>query len=289
MPDSLPDPSPAPFKVTVNYLSSDSPTPVVYLTKPPPGAKRDSTEIHRRQVVMHDARDLIETAEPAERDDPNDRLSLDLQGFELVTHETRASNLWNREEVRRVYYPEVEALVAAATGADKVLAFDHNVRSFTKAKRGEDGAAMPVKFAHNDYTLKSGPKRVRDLLPAEEAERRLQRRFTVINVWKPITGPVLEAPLGICDARSIDRKDFIETNLIYEDRIGEVYSVAFNESQRWYYFSKMRSNEATLIKCFDSLDDGRACFTAHSAFNDPNTPPDAPCRESIEVRTLAFY
>jgi len=270
-------PEPHSLEVVVNYLSSDSPKPVVYLSTPPPGDQRDSTKIQRHNVVMHDARELRED------------LSLDIQGFELASHETQAQNLWNPDEVRRIYYPEVEAMVAAATGAERVLAFDHNVRSFAKAKRGEDGAAMPVKFTHNDYTLTSAPRRVRDLLPPEEAEMRLQRRFTVVNVWKPITGPVLEAPLGVCDARSIDRKDFIETNLIYDDRVGEVYSVEFNDSQRWYYFSRMRSDEAMLIKCFDSLDDGRACFTAHSAFNDPDTPPDAPCRESIEVRTLVFY
>jgi hypothetical protein len=44
-----------------------------------------------------------------------------------------------------------------------------------------------------------------------------------------------------------------------------------------------------LLKCFDSAKDGRARFTAHSAFVDPDTPIDAPARESIEVRTLAFF
>jgi len=265
------------IEVSVNYLSSESPTPVVYLSKPPEGTARDSTEILRHPVLMHDAR---------RSDTP---LSLDLQGFKLVTHETAAEDLWNQEEIHRLYYPEVEALVKTATGADKVLAFDHNVRSFARAKKGVDGAAMPVKFAHNDYTLESAPRRVRDLLPEEEAEKRLQRRFTIVNVWKPIIGPVVEAPLAVCDARSIEREDFIETNLIYDDRVGEVYSVRFNESQRWYFFPRMESHEAMLLKCFDSLDDGRACFTAHSAFNDPSTTPDAPCRESIEVRTLVFY
>lgn len=285
MSDSTSEPSPQSLKVIVNYLSSDSPTPVVYLTTPPPGESRDSTEIHRHEVVMRDAREIIDNAEA----EAESGLSLDLQGFELAKHETSAENLWDPEQIRNVYYPEVEELVANATGADKVLAFDHNVRSFAKAKRRENGAAMPVKFAHNDYTLKSAPQRVRDLLPSEEAEKRLEGRFSIINVWKPIVGPVLEAPLGICDARSIERKDFVDTNLVYADRIGEVYSVEFNTSQRWYYFSKMQRDEAMLIKCFDSLDDGRACFTAHSAFNDPNTGPDAPCRESIEVRTLVFY
>ena len=295
MAQEISEPTVQPLKVTMNYLSSESQTPVVYLSEPPPGTKRDSTQIRRHEVTMHDARDVgrdparAGSNRPAPSADRERRLSLDLQGFELATHETKANDLWDPDQIRSIYYPEVEVLVAAATGAEKVLAFDHNVRSYAKAKRGEDAAAMPVKFAHNDYTLASEPKRVRQLLPAEEAEYRLQRRFSVINVWKPITGPVLEAPLGICDARSIERKDFIETNLVYADRIGEVYSVEYNPSQRWYYFSEMQSHEAMLIKCFDSLDDGRACFTAHSAFNDPNTPEDAPCRESIEVRTLVFY
>ncbi|MFP8882374.1 MAG: CmcJ/NvfI family oxidoreductase, partial [Myxococcota bacterium] len=138
-------------------------------------------------------------------------------------------------------------------------------------------------------TLKSGPQRVRDLLPEAEAEQRLQRRFAVINVWKPISGPVLEMPLAVCDAQSMTLDDFIETDLVYSDRVGEVYSVAFSEAHRWYYVSKMRSDEAMLIKCYDSLEDGRARFTAHSAFRHPLTPSDAPARESIEVRTLAFF
>ncbi len=268
---------PHPLEVSINYLSSASPVPVVYLTTPPPDAPRDSTEVVRHRIAMCDARNLDE------------RLSLDVQGFELARHETRATNLWDPEEVRSLYYGEIEALVRQTTGAEKVVAFDHNVRSWARAKRGDEGVSMPVKFAHNDYTVKSGPQRVRDLLPADEAEQRLKRRFTVVNVWKPISGPVLEAPLGICDARSIDRKDFVETNLVYESRVGEVYSIAYSATQRWYYFSKMRADEAMLIKCYDSVDDGRACFTAHSAFNLPDTPADAPSRESIEVRTLVFY
>ena len=268
---------PQPLEVTLNYVSTSSPEPVVYVSKPPAGEPRDSTEVSRYTVSMRDARALFGT------------LSLDQQGFEVVHHETRARDLWNPEQVREVYFPEMERLVAGVTGAAKVLAFDHNVRSFAKAKARQDGASMPVKFAHNDYTLKSAPQRVRDLLPEAEAEQRLQRRFAVINVWKPISGPVLETPLAVCDAQSMKPDDFIETDLVYADRVGEVYSVAFSEAHRWYYVSEMRSDEVMLIKCYDSIDDGRARFTAHSAFRHPSTQPDAPARESIEVRTLAFF
>jgi hypothetical protein len=111
----------------------------------------------------------------------------------------------------------------------------------------------------------------------------------VINVWRPIRGPVQESPLAVCDARSIAPKDFIPTDLVYRDRKGEIYSVAFNPSHRWFYFPQMQTNEALLLKCYDSVDDGRARFTTHSAFTDPTSPPDAPARESIEARTLAFF
>jgi hypothetical protein len=156
------------------------------------------------------------------------------------------------------------------------------------AKRKENGAREPVKFAHNDYTVKSGPQRVCDLLPAEASEL-LKHRFAMINVWRPIRGPVQESPLGVCDARSIAPTDWVPSDLKYRDRTGEVYSITFNPNHRWFYFSRMQPNEATLLKCYDSMEDGRARFTAHSAFEDPSSPPDAAPRESIEVRTLVFF
>jgi len=57
-------------------------------------------------------------------------------------------------------------LVKEFTGAVKVHVFDHNVR-YRRWRSARDGAQEPVKVAHNDYTLKSGPQRVRDLLPNE--------------------------------------------------------------------------------------------------------------------------
>ena len=56
-----------------------------------------------------------------------------------------------------------------------------------------------------------------------------------------------------------------------------------------YYFPKMQADEAVLIRCFDSAREGAARFSAHTGFDDPTSPPDAPSRESIEVRTLVFF
>ena len=123
---------------------------------------------------------------------------------------------------------------------------------------------------------------------AREAESLLRNRFAVINVWKPIRGPVQESPLAVCDAQSIRPQDLVATDLRYKDRTGEIYSLTYSPDHRWFYFSSMRADEAMLLKCFDSATSG-ARFTAHTAFDDPTSPADAPARESIEVRTLAFF
>ena len=142
---------------------------------------------------------------------------------------------------------------------------------------------------HNDYTAKSGPQRVRNLLDADEAEALLKNRVAVINVWKPIQGPVQTAPLALADAQSIAPGDLTELELVYPDRTGEIYNATFSPDHRWYYFPDMQKDEAILIKGYDSVDDGRARFTLHTAFDDPTSPPDAAPRQSIEVRTLVFF
>ncbi|MFZ0680242.1 CmcJ/NvfI family oxidoreductase [Candidatus Binatus sp.] len=209
-------------------------------------------------------------------------LSLDKQGFVLVRHQTAVSNFYDEQEVRAVYYPEVERLLKQATGATKILVFAHDVRSSRQSR--EKGVREPVAAVHNDYTIKSGPRHVRELLEPGEAEERLKDRFAEINVWRPIRGPVQGTPLAVCDSRSIAPKDLVPTDLKHE-----VYMVAFNPRHRWFYFPGMETNEVLLIKGFDSMKDGRARFTAHAAFEDPAASSSAPGRESIEARALVFY
>ena len=265
------------LQVQLNYAEHMAEKPSAYVYRPGEGeARPPTTQVVRRSVTMHDARSL------------GDALSLDGPGLAVVEQKSAVQNFYDADEVRAVYYPEVEALVKQATGAARVHVFDHNVRCAPMAKRGENGAQMPVKFAHNDYTERSGPQRVRDLLP-DEAEDLIRGRFAVINVWRPIVGPVEKQPLAVCDAQSIAPEDLVATDLRYRDRTGEVYSLAFNPEHRWLYLPRMEQREVMLIKCFDSREDGRARFTCHTAFDDPTSAADAAERESIEVRTLAFW
>ena len=128
---------------------------------------------------------------------------------------------------------------------------------------------------------------MRDLLPGD-ADALLAGRFAVINVWKPVVGPVESMPLAVCEATSMTQDDFVETELRYSDRTGEIYSVTHRPEHRWHYYPAMSATEALLLKCYDS-DPAVARFTAHSAFVDPGSPADAPPRQSVEVRTLAFF
>jgi hypothetical protein len=262
-------------EATLSYLAPMPERPYFFQYEPPAGTPWRNTRGDGRTMTIRDARRL----------DPPP--SLDREGFALVRHATAVEDLWDERAVRAVYYPEIEALVRAVTAAERVVAFDHNLRSATKTVRREPGVQPPVRYAHNDYTERSGPQRVRDLF-GDEADRLLRRRFAVINVWKPIRGPVEQAPLAVCDARTIAADDLVPTDLRYRDRTGEVYSLRWSPHHAWFYFPRMEADEAMLLKCFDSAPD-RARFTAHSAFDDPESRPDTPPRESIEVRTLAFW
>ena len=145
-----------------------------------------------------------------------------------------------------------------------------------------------VRRVHIDHTARSGPQRVRDLLP-DEAEELLKGRVQVINLWRPIKGPLQDSPLAVCDATTIHSDDLVPSDLVYPHRVGETYSVKYNPTHRWYYVPQMQTDEALLLKCSDTSTGVPARFTPHSAFTDPTAAADAPPRESIEVRTLVFH
>ena len=122
-----------------------------------------------------------------------------------------------------------------------------------------------------------------------QAEDLLKGRVQIINLWRPIRGPLRDAPLAVCDARSVAARDLVPSDLVYRDRVGETYAVTHNPDHRWFYVPEMQPDEALLLKCFDSATDGRARFMPHTAFEDPTAPANIPPRESIELRTMVFH
>jgi hypothetical protein len=262
----------------LQFLVRSSEKPRTYTFDPPDGGLRSNAHYAPQRVRISDAR----------RDAA--AFTLDREGFAFVQHASAVRDFWNEDEVRQVYYPEAERLIREHTGADRVFVFDHTLRR--RVPEAEDRAAglprQPATRVHVDQTLKSGPQRVRDLLP-DEADALLRGRVQIINLWRPIVGPLWDSPLALCDARTVDFEDLVASDLIFPDRVGETYAVTYNPAQHWSYVPGMTPSEALLIKCYDSADDGRARFAPHTAFIDPDAPWDAPPRQSIELRTLVFH
>jgi hypothetical protein len=269
-------PGPDAVEARVQYVIPAVIKPFSYEYEPPRGVPLRTVQFVASRVLIHDARQL---AVPA---------SLDVEGFALHRQATRVRDFYDDTEVHEVYYPEVERLLKATTGARSILIFDHTVRGSAAPGDGRAAVKEPVNRVHNDYTPRSGVRRVKDLLPARIARRLLQHRVLEINAWRPIRGPVRTMPLAVCDAASMRPEDFVACDLIYRDRVGEIHYVAYSKRHRWYYYPDMQRDETLLLKCFDS-DPARDHTGAHAAFEHPGTPPDAPPRESIEVRAFAFF
>jgi hypothetical protein len=217
-----------------------------------------------------------------------DQLSLDGQGFVFVEHNTKVKDFFDSEQLESVYYPEVEQLIKDASGASRVVIFDHTLRSGDETERETKLIREPVLSAHNDYTEWSGPQRVREALP-DEAEALLARHFAIIQVWRAINQPIRANPLAVADAKSVEMEDLLVAERRYPHRVGQTYRLKYNPNHRWFYFPEMRRDEALVFKVYDSEKDGRARFTPHTSFVDPAFPPNAPPRQSIEVRAFAFF
>ena len=216
-----------------------------------------------------------------------DDLSVDREGFELLTHPTEVTDFYDDDVVDTLYRQETQQLLRERFEAGRVTIFDITRRSDGGAGADNpDGLRGPARRVHVDYTAKSGPQRVKDIFGEIEAERLAKSgaRIIQVNVWRPIRGPVRRAPLALADATTVKPDELVATDQVFPGRVGEIYHLAHAPTQRWYYAPEMTTDEVLLIKGWDSLEDGRAQYTPHGAFELPDL--DAPARESIEMRAL---
>ncbi len=265
-------------RASLNYTVDNGVPPDYYFYEPegpvklnPPG-----TDPHEMEIVNGWPR--------VERFDP------DREGFVLKPFPAAFSGYDDETAVKETFYPQVVDFVKRNTGAKRVVIFDHTLRKRLPADLNQQTTMNrpAVLLVHSDYTVASGPQRVRDLLP-DEADELLQRRVAFYNVWKSLYDVVEELPLAMCDSTSQNEGDMLRMELKYRERTGEIYVMRYSPTHRWVYFPSMRADQALLLKTYDSEMDGRSRFVGHSAFEDPTTPPNAPRRESIEVRTMAFF
>jgi len=237
--------------------------------------RRRSGATEQRSMHIHDGRQA-------------EQFSLDQHGFVLVDHPTAVADFFDPAQLQSVYYKEVETLVQKVSGASRVIVFDHTLRTGDADEREVKKIREPVLWAHNDYTEWSGPQRLREIIPGE-ATQLLQHRFAIIQVWRAINQPIETNPLAVADAQTLDEQDLLIAERRYPGRVGQTYRLKYNQKHRWFYFPRMRRDEALVFTVYDSSKDGRARFTPHTSFDDPTTPPGAPPRQSIEARALVFF
>ena len=265
---------------TFNYTRDDGVAPEIYFYEPPAGTETRAPGDDPREMPVHDGWPRAEA------------FSLDREGFALRTFRSPFDRWDDDSAIRADFYGDVCEFVRAQVGARRVVIFDHTIRTEANARQQTAEHATtqraPVMLVHCDYTPRSGPLRVHQLLP-DEAEALLGRRVAFYNFWKPLRRRVEEKPLAMCDATLSTADDFVTMILRYRERTGEIFVLRHAPQHRWWYFPHMTPEHVLLLKTYDSETDGRARFLGHSAFDDPGTPPDAPTRESIEIRTIAFF
>ncbi|MGD9604365.1 MAG: CmcJ/NvfI family oxidoreductase [Gammaproteobacteria bacterium] len=267
------------------YLRDDG-TPIEYRVYPP-RADRPTVRppIEYREVRIEDGRPRATG------------FSLDVEGFAFHRQHTAFRDFYDPAAVQARYYPEVATFLRATLGAAAVIVFDHNTRSAARAARGEAGVRLPVDGVHNDYSEASGPRRAREILHEAGRDDLHGRRCAFVNLWRPIVGPVQDVPLAVCDARSMTPAEivdtpihhFVESDLEHPSHSGEIQSMRYAPSHRWFYFSDMQPDEVLLLKCYDAPGAGVARYMAHTGFRNPACPVGCVPRESIEARTLVVF
>ena len=268
-----------PLRTKLKFLA-DLSAPLVYVPSKGGGDQTEHLGNYRtEEVTVRDAREHLPDTD------------LDREGFVLLSHKSAVGDFYDDAALRSTYHPELIGLLKRATGARRVEVFDDTRRSSSLAKQRERGARDPANIVHNDYTHESGRRRLADFFrdSPQEAERLTQRRFAIINAWRPIGKPVIDHPLVVCDARTVRDDDLVPVERRGEDRTGELQVALHKPEQRWYYYPRMHRDEVLLFKTYDSMLDGRARFTPHSSCKDPRAPREAPPRESLETRCLVFF
>lgn len=236
---------------------------------------RSSTRFVAHTVAIQDLRDSEE------------EISLERTGFAALRHPSACTNWFDEAEVLARYYPESAELVKRATNASHVVAYGHVIRGRTQGAPAT--ARLPAMNAHVDNDFATSMQVAHRLAPEELKDDFPRYRFVVINVWRPIA-PVRRNPLAIVDGATVARRDLHRARLL-ASRAGVKdpggYNLSFSPEQRWYYLPDMQPDEVLLFTQVDAKSEA-AQWAAHTSFDDPASAPDAPERQSIEIRTVAY-
>ncbi|KAI0455778.1 S-adenosyl-L-methionine-dependent methyltransferase [Xylaria acuta] len=254
----------------------------------PPGFDRTNFEWRSYPVTLTDARPMKET------------FALDIHGFayfeDVISQDIiDALRRSDSESEKNMYCKHVEQFVREMTGAPRVIVFDHTLRK-RRPELGQtqntDGKEQPATMVHCDQSEKGALRRLKmNIGDDESVEDLLKGRAQMINVWRPLNGPVRDWPLGTMDYQTAEASDMYPCDLLrneYEER-GQTATFIYRDEHEWFYLDQQLNSEVTVIKIWDSEADGVSKFCAHAAFNHPDVPPGTEPRESIEVRCIVIY
>jgi hypothetical protein len=266
----------------VEYLAQRSTRPIYRASSAGRNAKHDIDQ--PLKIVAVDVND----ARQREGGDEQREFGMHPSGFDLFEHESVVTNFIDEEQIKSIYEAEIESLLKSVTGCYRVHQFDHTVRASDPRLREIKQIREPASLVHNDYTAKSGLVCLRENL-GEDADQLAQTRFQIINVWRPLVDPVQDYPLALCDSRSVNLLDLVDTERRAPNHTGEIQLAVHDPAHRWFYYSAMHPREVLLFKTYDSINGGNNPSSIHSAIRLAHAPADAEPRESIETRAFVFY
>ncbi|RSM12642.1 hypothetical protein CEP52_002298 [Fusarium oligoseptatum] len=204
-------------------------------------------------------------------------------------HRTSFENFKNREAVESLYLPEVEEILRSnLDGVDGCFVFNWRLRNTEPELPGEIELNDPTDFRRpaTHLHVASVLNRIKLQFP-EKADQLLQGRVRVVNVWRPLVNEISDWPLALCDGRTVDPGDLVETDHIQRKYTGPTMYMMHNPKHKFYFYGGQGKEDVLIFKNFDSLD-GVCPYAPHAAFRDPVLRPRGEPRESIEVRCLVF-
>lgn len=242
-----------------------------------------------------------------------DHFTLDTHGFILAKSRSAITDFHDKAAVEALYEREVEREVMRLTGADKAVARGWMIRTSADLSRHAQekvqgythrgGIQPPAGEAHVDMNTATARRMAEQTYREHFPHGPGFRRFLVTSFWRTFSPGPQDVPLAVCDGRtSFGGEEKSNTLFIVDDLPGEAEAVrpvageedmmaatifSHHPGHRWWYFSNMQADDALLFKFHDS-DHSVTWRCPHTAFRDQSFP-DAKIRESIEVRSVAFW
>lgn len=230
------------------------------------------------------------------------------QGFELRSMPSTVDRWDDPAEIAARHHPEIIDLVTAEVACRAVLFYPAIVRSPASVSR--HGDLGPIEAAHSDYTenyrsmlatdghpyldILAPSMKAAGVTPADVAAA---ERVLTLQFWRN-TGPTRpDRPLALCDCTTVARDEL--TPYLVESYGGipsRFYSFLLDpprkdQARRWLTFPAMDLDEVVMFRAFDSdrAERGEPFWTPHTAFLDPTAGPNAPARESVEIRAICLF